>query len=111
MAGDLQTTSIYRTNCNKFGITPFAHDLEGKGKTGREIEENGTSVKKANPLSKIPEFWSAKYRCILMGVILFFSVAEILMFNINNFLQGESTKSLLFRFMNEYMRNNKTKHV
>lgn len=105
---ELQETSIYRKN--KEYTDPFLSEgkKEGKkeGKTSREQgSENG---KKRFFKDKIPDFWNAKYRCILMGVILFFSVIEIVMFNLNNFLNGESTKSILNRFLNKYLTLNDT---
>ena len=95
--------SIYQESEIKVHANPF--DGNEIGKTSRELNESEKIGRKKGPLSKIPEFWAAKYRCILMGVILFFSIAEILMFNINNFLQGESTKSVLQKFMKRYMTN------
>ena len=80
-----------------------------KGKKGKEMDGETRVEVKRNILSKIPEFWAAKYRCILMGVILFFSILEIIMFNVNNFLQGETTKTVMQKIIKKYFYTNHTR--
>ena len=99
----LQESTIYKKNCETFGEPSFISKMDGK--TGREIIIESQEKVKKKGLSKIPEFWRAKYRCILMGVVLFFSIAEIIMFNVNNFLQGESTKSIMQKLVKKYLAN------
>ena len=101
---NLHESSIYKENERNFAVM---------GKKGLEIPESdvGTQKRRRNPFSKIPEFWTAKYRCILMGVVLFFSVVEIIMFNVNNFLQGESTRSIMQKLITKYLIHNDTNTI
>ena len=101
---DLRNGSTYNKTCETISETAFLSEGQGTGKAAGEIAE----TKKRTLISKIPDYWAAKYKCILMGVILFFSVAEIIMFNVNNFLQGESTRNILYNIIEKYFSLNTT---
>ena len=101
----LASTNTFQKNVDVFA-TAISPEMDQK--IGKEINEGAPTRVKKSALAKIPEFWVAKYRCILMGVILFFSILEIIMFNVNNFLQGESTKSILQKLIRKYFYENRT---
>ena len=50
--------------------------------------------------STVNAFWRAKYRCILMAAIVFFSILEIFLLHFNTFVstdQGKNATSILIK--------------
>ena len=80
-------------------VTTYFEGEKEKGRKYYALDEMDTVPK--NPIVRknkfvcIQNFWEAKYKCILLGCLVFFSVAELFLINIDHIIKDTENRKII----------------